>query len=112
MKRDDVVLKNGEAIEYSAQISKKALLVTWLAIPAFIYVPATIAYIPTFIKSLVTNKIKDVLLGNVDIPSFPSVWSLLPDEIGTFVRILVTLPLVLLFLVWFGFCLVQTKRHF
>ena len=112
MKIKDTVFKNGEQVEYEAKVSKKALLVTWLAIPAFIYVPATIAYIPTFIKSLVTNKIKDVVFGNVDIPSFPSVWSLLPDEIGNFVRVLVTIPLVLLFLVWLGFCLVQTKRHF
>ena len=111
-KSTDIVLKKGEELEYEAKVSKKALLVTWLAVPAFIYIPSTIAYIPTFIKSLITNKIKDLVLGNVDLPAFPSIWTFLPEEIGVFIRVLVTIPLVLLFLVWLGFCLVQTKRHF
>lgn len=112
MKITDIVLKKGEQLEYEAKISKKALLVTWLAIPAFIYIPSTIAYIPTFIKYLITNKIKDVVLGNVNIPTFPSIWNLLPDEIGIFIRVLITIPLVIIFLAWFIFCLVQTKHHF
>ena len=111
MKRDEVVLKSGETIEYSTKISKKALLVTWLAIPAFIFVPSAVAYIPQLIKSLVQNGIRDALFGDA-LPSFPTIWSILPDSVGTFLRVLITIPIVLLILVWLGICLVQTQRHF
>lgn len=111
MKRDDVVLKSGETIEYSAEISKKALLVTWLAIPAFIFIPSAIAYIPQLIKSLIQNGIKNALFGDA-LPSFPTIWSILPDEVGTFLRILITIPIVIVILIWLGICLVQTQRHF
>ncbi len=111
MKIDEVVLKSGETIEYSTKISKKALLVTWLAIPAFIFVPSAVAYIPQLIKSLVQNGIRDALFGDA-LPSFPTIWSILPDSVGTFLRVLITIPIVLLILVWLGICLVQTQRHF
>ena len=112
MKRDDVVLKSGETIEYSAEISKKALLVTWLAVPAFIFIPSAVAYIPQLIKSLINNGIKNALFGDASLPSFPTIWSILPDEVGTFLRVLIAIPVVIAVLIWLGVCLVQTQRHF
>lgn len=112
MKKDDIVLKSGEEIEYSATISKKALLVTWLAIPAFIFVPSAVAYIPMFVRSLFTNGIKSLVLGDTSLPSFPTIWTILPDSIGMFLRILISIPIVIAILIWLVICLVQTQRHF
>ena len=112
MKKEELALKSGEVIEYSAEISKGALLVTWLAIPTFIFVPSAIAYIPKFFKSLLTNGIKNLVFGDAQLPSFPTIWNILPDGVGTFLKVLITIPVILAILVWLGVCLVLTQRHF
>lgn len=111
MRRDEIIYKSGEIVQCETKISKAALLVTWLAIPAFIFIPSAIAYIPIFMKSLVSDGLKEMMFGDA-LPEFPTVWSILPDDVGTFLKVLVTIPVVIAILVWLGVCLVLTKRHF
>lgn len=82
-----------------------------MAIPAFVFIPSAVAYIQQLIKSLIDNGIKDALFGDA-LPSFPTIWSILPDEVGMFLRVLIAIPVVIAILIWLIICLVQTQRHF
>ena len=112
MNENNYVLKDGEKIEYTATISKKALIPMWLSAPTFVILPYIITYVPQLIKSLIDNGIKKLILGEASLPSAPSVWDFLPEEVGLILAILILIPVVFALLVWVVICLFLTRRHY
>lgn len=98
--------------------SRAALLITWLSIPSMYLIPILFAYIPRLIRVTFSKAVRESIMESVGASDMSEVnvsgyiFDQIFGAVPGFVWVLVAIPLVLLFLVWLGFCLVMTHRHF
>ena len=98
--------------------SSLALVITWLAIPAFYLIPFLFTYVPRLIRMAFSRAARAAVMESVGASTMKEVdlssylFEQIFGKIPTFVFVLIGIPLGLLALAWLGFCLVMTWRHF
>ncbi len=106
-----IYLNDGEEIVLEGRPSKKALIITWLAIPAFLFVFWVIPLIFPIFKSIFSAKVMNVNRTE-EMGIIEYAWDCVFGDIPNVVLVVLAIPFILLALVWVVFCLVLTYRHF
>lgn len=112
MKYVKSILRTDERIIKTAEISKKALIITWVSIPSVFLIAFLFVYLPNVIKSKINDEIENRLIGewnlfNIIETTLESSFSV-PNAVIVLLKILIGL-IIAIWLVW---CFVMTKRHF
>lgn len=114
--RDKV--KINEKIVAEVNISKKAIIVDWLAIPSVFVVFFLSVCLPVIIRTLTVNTAKAAFEQAIGIENagFSDVagnmWRAIMPNVPNAVLVFVQVLIWLLFIVWLIFALVRTKLHF
>lgn len=106
-----IYLNDGEEIVLEGRPSKKALIITWLAIPAFLFVFWVIPLIFPIFRSIFSAKVMNVIRTE-EMGIIEYAWDCVFGDIPNVVLVVLAIPFILLALVWVVFCLVLTYRHF
>jgi len=91
-----IYLKADEEIVMRSGTSLTALVITWVSIPALL----AIIYVPAIITNIVRSLFFNAAFGD------------LFGGIPTAVKVIVSIPIVILAIIWFFLCLTLTYRHF
>lgn len=110
-----------------AEISKKALIPLYLAIPAFYFLPIGIPTIIANVKYRIKKAAADAIKNATGLPSADSIKGSITDEVtnaidegtggclsslGNFFRSLMLVVTILMAVIWVIWCIVMTFRHF
>ena len=109
------ILKSGENIVKESKPSKLCLIATWLCLPLMAILMFLITYLPSFFSMLAKSGAEKALEQATGISTgnpFSDAFSKAFGYIPTFVWVLIAIPVVILVLVWLGWCLVMTKKHY
>ena len=112
-----IYLKKDEKVVMEAKPAKLALIVTWLSIPGVFFILFLIIYLPQLLRMAFSKAAKAAAMEALGVSSMEQVnvgsyvWDLIWGNIPTFLIVLICIPIVILVLVWFVWCLVMTYRH-
>jgi len=108
---DEICLNTDEKIILKTRPSVKALIITWLAIPSFLFVTLFLPFLGTLIKTLVSESVKQSI--NIQgVSPFAYAWQSVFGDLLGIVKFLIFFPITLLVTVWVVLCLILTYRHF
>ena len=111
-------LKSGENIVKESKPSKLLLIATWLCLPLFVLTVFLITYLPPLFSTMASSAAKEALAEALGIPVgtdfnvASAVYDQVFGSIPPVVKVLIAIPFVLLVLVWLGWCLVMTRKHY
>lgn len=109
-----ILLKKGEIIEKEAKTTITGLIMTWISIPGGMLLYWLVVYFPVWLKSTVSSAFKQDIMSalGVESPESINITDYIFRDVPDFVISLISIPFILLVIVWLCWCLVMTGRHF
>lgn len=109
-----IPLKLGEIVEKEARTTIRGLIFTWFSIPGGMLIYFLIVYAPILLKSMFSSAFKQEIMSAMGLqtPESIDITEYIFRNIPDFLMVLISIPIVLLVIVWFCWCLVMTSRHF
>lgn len=109
-----ILLKKGEIIEKEAKTTITGLIMTWISIPGGILLYWLVVYFPVWLKSTVSSTFKHEIMSalGVESPESINITDYIFRDVPDIVTFLISIPFILLVIVWLCWCLVMTSRHF
>lgn len=118
-------LQEGEIIEREAVISRAALIMIWVSVPAFLIIDFLTVYLPQIISYAVNAELKQMLLEQLGLQQlsfsnlyaaartdiYSQIFSFLPASFINFVKGLFTAMLIILIIVWLIWACIVTKLN-
>ena len=111
-------IKQGETVIAEVGISKRAILVEWLALPTVFLVFFLTVCLPVILRTLAVDAAKAAFEAAVGIEDagagdvLAHVWQAIMPNVPHWVTILIQVPVWIAVFVWFVLCSVNTVRHF
>ncbi len=102
-------IKATESIVKKAVPSKSAILISWLSVPTlfFIYFLMTL---PARIKTIIISSVTDSIQEQLGMEKLSFSFDLIPFEIPMVVKVIISIPIIILILVWLIFEISMTYR--
>ena len=101
----------GENVVAEARPSKRALLITWLSVPTFIFIFIILPMLGPLFAAWFSVSVKHAIITSND-SSFSYAWGQVFGALNGFLKFLIFFPIVVISIIWAIFCLVLTYRHF
>lgn len=106
-----ICLNNDEKIIAESKPSVKALIITWLAIPGFLFITLFLPILCSVIKISISSSISEQI-GIQGISHISYAWQSVFGNLVGIYKFLIFFPITLLVMAWTILCLVLTYRHF